>query len=62
MLDTAAMSIVLNNSQLRLDASLAMMNQTKEIAQQQGEQFVEMLEKSVAAPHPTHGNIIDVSV
>lgn len=55
------MSIVLNNSQLRMDASLAVMNHTKQLAQQQGEQLVEMLEQSTA-PHPTHGKVIDISV
>lgn len=60
-MDIAAMSVVLNNSQLRMESSLAMMNHTKQLAQQQGEQLIEMLEQS-SAPHPTHGKTIDVSV
>jgi len=62
-MDIAKMSIVLNNHQLRQNASLAMMNHTKQLLQQQGDQLVEMLEQSTtSAPHPTHGNVIDVSV
>lgn len=62
-MDIAAMSIILNHNQLRMDASLAVMNQTKQLVQQQGEQLVEMLEQSTAqAPHPTHGGLFDTSI
>lgn len=51
-MDIAAMSIVMANTQVRRDASLAVMKQ-------QGGQITGMLE-SASVPHPTLGNKIDV--
>jgi hypothetical protein len=55
-MDIAALSVVMANSQVRSDASLAMMANIKNLMNQQGNQLTDMLSKSVAdAPHPTLG-------
>ena len=42
-MDIAAMSVVMANHQVRADASLAVMNNVKDMLEQQGQQLVEML-------------------
>lgn len=59
-MDIAGLSVLMKNQQVRMDASLAVMNQTKAFTEQTGEQLIEMLEKS--APHPALGKNIDLSV
>jgi len=62
-MDVAAMSMMLNNQQVKADASLKVMSKTKNLMEQQGEQLVEMLQSPQApVPHPTSGNSVDVSV
>lgn len=62
-MDIAALSIAKANHNVRLEASLATTNKVKELSEQIGEQFIEMLEKSaVTTPHPTLGNSIDIKV
>lgn len=61
MMDIAALSVAKSNYNLRLEASFAMTNQVKQLSEQIGDQFIEMLEKSaVPVPHPTLGNNIDI--
>lgn len=62
-MDIAAMSVVMANSKVRSDASLAIMANIKNLMQQQGNQMTEMLNQSVAnAPHPTLGNSVDIKL
>ncbi|MGY0691264.1 YjfB family protein [Virgibacillus sp. FSP13] len=62
-MDVAAMSVVMANSQLRSDASLAIMDKSMGVMEQQGQQMMEMLQKSaVPVTHPTLGNAIDVKI
>lgn len=62
-MDIAAMSVVMANHQVRSDASLAVMNNVKQMLEQQGQQLVDMLEQtSSPAPHPTLGKVIDTKI
>ncbi|WP_010099231.1 YjfB family protein [Ornithinibacillus scapharcae] len=62
-MDIAAMSVVMSNSKVRSDASLAIMANVKNLMQQQGNQLTEMLSQSVAnAPHPTLGKSVDIKL
>ena len=62
-MDIAAMSVVMANHQVRADASLAVMNNVKNVLEQQGQQLVEMLQGTTSsAQHPSLGNIIDISI
>ncbi|MEN1967717.1 YjfB family protein [Lentibacillus sp. N15] len=61
-MDIAAMSAVMATNQARSDASLAIMDKAMGIAEQQGQQLMEMLSPESNAPHPTLGNIVDVEV
>jgi len=62
-MDIAAMSVVMANHQVRADASLAVMNNVKDMLEQQGLQLVEMLQQTSShAQHPSLGNVIDISV
>lgn len=62
-MDIAAMSVVMANHQVRADASLAVMNNAKDVLEQQGQQLIEMLQQSGSpVPHPSLGNIIDISI
>lgn len=57
------MSVVMANHQVRSAASLAVMGNVKDVAKQQGQQLVEMLEQSNSpAPHPTLGSTIDIKL
>lgn len=63
MMDIAALSIAKSNHNLRLEASVAMTKQVKDLSEQIGEQFIDMLESStVPAPHPTLGQSIDIKL
>jgi len=62
-MDIAAMSVVMANHQVRADASLAVMNNVKDLIEQQGQQLVEMLQQTnPPAQHPSLGNVIDISI
>ncbi|MEN2767326.1 YjfB family protein [Ornithinibacillus xuwenensis] len=62
-MDIAAMSVVMSNSQLRSDASLAIMANVKNLMQQQGNQLTEMLNQSVPqVSHPTLGKSVDIQI
>lgn len=56
------MSVAMSNQQVRSDAGLAVMNNAKQVAEQQGQQLIEMLNQSqgASAPHPSLGNAIDM--
>lgn len=60
-MDIAALSIAMANQQTQMNASFALMNHTKEVMKQQGDQLVEMLEQSsVKPPHPSLGRKVDI--
>lgn len=60
-MDIAALSVVMANQQLRSQASLAVMNNAKEVMEQEGAQLIEMLNQSnPPAAHPSKGMQIDV--
>jgi hypothetical protein len=62
-MDVAAMSVVMANSKVRTDASLAIMANIKNLMTQQGSQLTEMLNQPVAkAPHPTLGKSFDIQI
>lgn len=63
-MDIAALSIAMAQQQVKVDANLAVMGNVKQLIEQQGQQLVEMLERSTQAtvPHPSLGNKIDVSI
>lgn len=61
-MDIAAMSVVMANHQVRGDASLAVMNNVKDVVEQQGQQLIEMLQQTSSPRHPALGNIIDISI
>jgi len=58
------MSTAMSQANVRLEASLAVMDHIKSFAEVQGEQFIEMMQKAnkPAVPHPTLGQTIDISV
>lgn len=58
--DIAAMSMVNSQAQVKAQASLKVMANVKDVMNQQGEHLIEMLQTSNPAPHPTHGNKVDV--
>lgn len=63
LLDVAKLSTALSHSQLRQDASLALMDKAMLQMKQQGNDLIQMLEKSVPdvhLPHPTLGKHIDM--
>lgn len=60
-MDIAALSVVMANQQVRSQASLAVMNNAKEVMEQEGAQLIEMLNQSnPPAAHPSKGMQIDV--
>jgi hypothetical protein len=62
-MDIAAMSVIMAHQQIRTDASVAIMNNVKDLVQQQGRQLIEMLEQSGSpAPHPSLGKTIDIKL
>jgi len=63
-MDIATLSVVMANHQVRSDASLAIMNQTKNLMEEQGNQLVEMLHHSTntSVSHPTLGSKVDLKV
>ncbi|WP_339226551.1 YjfB family protein [Oceanobacillus sp. FSL K6-2867] len=60
-MDIAAMSVVMANQQVRTDASMAVMDNIMDVAEQQGLQLMDMLQDSTPT-HPTLGNRIDVKL
>ncbi|MFD2044457.1 YjfB family protein [Ornithinibacillus salinisoli] len=62
-MDIAAMSVAMNQAQVRSDASLAVMDNVMNVMEQQGTQLTEMLQQTVSgAPHPSLGNQVDLQV
>ncbi|MFD1036824.1 YjfB family protein [Virgibacillus byunsanensis] len=63
-MDVAAMSIALSNHQVKSESSLAVMSNVKGLAEQQGQQLVDMLQQSTGTPasHPSLGNRLDVKI
>ncbi|GGF22060.1 hypothetical protein GCM10010954_21130 [Halobacillus andaensis] len=57
-MDVAAASIAMSQANVKQQTSVAVMDQAKTNAEQQGSQMIEMLSES--APHPTKGSQIDV--
>lgn len=64
VLDIAAMSTVLSQANVKMEASIAVMDQIKNLAQTQGDQLIEMMQQSTtpSVQHPTLGQRIDISV
>ncbi|MFD1020125.1 YjfB family protein [Thalassobacillus hwangdonensis] len=61
-MDIAALSVVMNQGKLKQDAGIALMDKTMNQMESNGNQLVEMLEKSSVTPaHPTLGARIDIS-
>jgi len=60
-MDIAALSVVSANKQIRSNASLAVMDNIMEVAEQQGIQVMEMLQES-SVPHPTLGSQTDLKL
>jgi len=58
------MSTVMSQANVRLEASIAVMDQIKNVAEMQGEQLIEMMQQAnkQSVPHPTLGQSIDISV
>ncbi len=63
-MDVAAASVVMAQSQVRADASLAVMKNVKGVMEQQGQQLIEMLQQpqAASAPHPSLGGSVDMKV
>lgn len=63
-LDIAAMSTAMSQASVKFEASLAVMDHIKGLAEVQGEQLIEMMQQSnkPSVPHPTLGQKIDISV
>ncbi|MGJ9458165.1 YjfB family protein [Oceanobacillus sp. CF4.6] len=60
-MDIAALSVVMSNNQVRSSASLAVMDNIKDVAQQQSLQLMEMMHETVPE-HPRLGNQIDIKL
>ena len=60
-MDIAGLSIAMKQQQLQMDTGMAVMNKSKQVTEESGEQLIEMLEQSMPA-HPSLGNSIDLSV
>lgn len=58
-MDVAKTSMAMSQAKLQLDVNFATMNKSKQFAEQTGELFLEMVEKSVPK-HPTLGNKVDM--
>jgi len=58
------MSTAMSQANVRMEASLAVMDQVKDFAELQGEQLIEMMQQTTKLPvqHPTLGQTIDMSV
>lgn len=61
-MDIAAMSVVLNQAQVKQQASLSVLKKAMTSAETNAEGLIEMLNQSVSnsAPHPYLGNKIDI--
>lgn len=57
-MDTAALSMVLGQTQLKQQTNLALMDKVKDESEAKGSQMVEMLNQSVS--HPDLGNRVDL--
>lgn len=60
-MDIAALSMAMKQQQLQTNASMAIMNKSKQVAEQDGEQLINMLEQSMPT-HPTLGRSVDISL
>ncbi|MGM9945700.1 MAG: YjfB family protein [Lysinibacillus sp.] len=60
-MDIAALSIAMSQSQLMQNVSLAVADKIMETQQQQVQQMIELTE-SAPAPHPSLGQMIDISI
>ncbi|HLR23243.1 MAG TPA: YjfB family protein [Pseudogracilibacillus sp.] len=60
-MDIAALSMAMKQQQLQTNASMAIMDKSKQVAEQDGEQLINMLEQSMPA-HPTLGRSVDISL
>ncbi|MGM8211389.1 YjfB family protein [Virgibacillus sp. W0430] len=59
-MDIAAMSILMANQNVRINAQTAVLTHAKQHAQQQGNQIVEMLQQSAPkVEHPSLGKTVD---
>lgn len=62
-MDIAGASVVLVKHQVRVEASLAMTNNAKDLLEQQGQKLIEMLQQTNSPlSHPTLGNTMDIKL
>lgn len=60
-MDIATMSTVMSNNYLRSEASMAVMDNAKDVMEQQGDQLLDMLQQTGSeTPHLTLGNTVDI--
>lgn len=63
MMDVAALSIALSNTQVQRDANIAVMQKAMQAFTQQSTDLVELMtDPSPSAPHPVAGNRIDTQI
>ena len=58
-MDIAALSIVMSTNQIAQSTSIAVMDNIKDVAEQQGSRLLEMMQETIPE-HPTMGNQIDI--
>ena len=58
-MDIAALSVVMSTNQIAQSTSIAVMDNIKDVAEQQGSQLLEMMQETIPE-HPTMGNQIDI--
>jgi len=60
-MDIAALSVAMANQQVRSQAGLAVMNNVKNVMEQDGSQLIEMLNQAnPPAAHPSKGIQVDI--
>lgn len=57
--DIAALSVIMSTNQIAQSTSIAVMDNIKDVAEQQGSQLLEMMQETIPE-HPTMGNQIDI--
>lgn len=62
-MDINVVSSIMASHHLRSEVSIAVMDKTKNVMEQQGEQLLDMLQQTDSKePHPTHGNTVDIQI
>jgi galactitol-specific phosphotransferase system IIB component len=60
-MDIAALSVAMSSTRFVQNASIAVMDNIKNVAEQQGSQLLDMMQESLPE-HPTLGNQIDIKL